>query len=219
MAEYEQDYWKQRAQREAAEAEAKAAAEVKATKEADVLAEGQKKAAKIKIGTDVALAGIKAYMRQQQINKLKAAQAADAAAMRAPVLTDKALAMASGIQSSAMRQAKAEGGRGGGGIDYERMRRAQEAGLKRGAQALTAHQEGELGRRKLVSDVATKRSEQLSKDIAAQREGIMGDAASILSDKDVVAMLGKAGKRDRTNKLAVPIEEAGRTLELEVRDN
>lgn len=193
------------------------AAENKA--EQKVLAKGQKKAAGIKIGTDVAMGGIRAILRQMQINKIKRAQEADRRAMAAPIMTDKMLAEASAIQDSMVRQAKALEARGSstgaGGIDSERMRLARDAGLKKAAMALSARQGGELKRRQILAQNAANRAQDINKRIDAQHEGIMSDATKILSDKAVVNMLGQAGKKKREGK-TTDIGTDTKSLESEV---
>lgn len=164
-----------------------------------VLTGGQKTAAGIKIGTNAGLAAIKALLRNRQAKALQKDLAASRAALQAPVLTDKALAEAKAAEDAVMRQAKAQGARGGGssGLDADRMKAAQDFALKKTAQRLTARQAGVLGQRKQIADDAKKTSELLTGTRMARDMGLIEDAGKILTDKDTVALLGQAGQRKR----------------------
>lgn len=196
----EDNYWEQKKAQEKATFDAAAQDKIKAEEAATVLAGGQKKAAHRKIATDLAMGGIKAYMRQQQIKKLREAQAADRAALLAPTITDKDLATASGLESSIMREAASKTGRGSGGIDYERMRMARDAGLRKGAQFLTSAQSSAIANKGLIAKVAADRSSEINARIDNQRVQTMGDVSNLVNDKKIVGMLGSAGVKKRDDK-------------------
>ena len=196
----EDNYWEQKKAQEKATFDAAAQDKIKAKEAATVLAGGQKKAAHRKIATDLAMGGIKAYMRQQQIKKLREAQAADRAALLAPTITDKDLATASGLESSIMREAASKTGRGSGGIDYERMRMARDAGLRKGAQFLTSAQSSAIANKGLIAKVAADRSSEINARIDNQRVQTMGDVSNLVNDKKIVGMLGSAGVKKRDDK-------------------
>ena len=193
----EDRYYDQKTAQDKATFDAAAKDKIEAAEAATVLAGGQKKAAHRKIGTDLAIGGIKAYMRQQQIKKLREAQAADAAALKAPTITDKDLATASGLESSIMREAASNTGRGSGGIDYERMRMARDAGLRKGAQFLTSAQNSAIANKGLIAKVAADRSSEINARIDNQRVETMGDVTSLVNDKKIVGMLGSSGVKKR----------------------
>lgn len=203
----EDNYWKQKKAQEKATFDAAAQDKIKAKEAATVLAGGQKKAAHRKIATDLAMGGIKAYMRQQQIKKLREAQAADRAALLAPTITDKDLATASGLESSIMREAASNTGRGSGGIDYERMRMARDAGLRKGAQSLTSAQNSAIANKGVIAKVAADRSSEINARIDNQRVQTMGDVSNLVNDKKIVGMLGSAGVKKRDDKSG-PINKA-----------
>ena len=156
----EDNYWEQKKAQEKATFDAAAQDKIEAEEAATVLAGGQKKAAHRKIATNLTLAGIQAFMRQQQINRLRKAQAADAEALKAPTITDRDLATASGLESSIMREEASKTGRGEGGIDYKRMRMARDAGLRKGAQFLTSAQSSAIANKGLIAKVAADRSSE-----------------------------------------------------------
>lgn len=208
-------YWEQKKAQEKATFDAAAQDKIKAEKAAIVLAGGQKKAARRKIATDLAMGGIKAYMRQQQIKRLREAQAADRAALLAPTITDKDLATASGLESSIVREAASNTGRGSGGIDYERMRMARDAGLRKGAQFLTSAQNSAIANKGLISKVAADRSSEINARIDNQRDQTMEDVSNLVNDKKIVNMLGKSAVKDR-GTLRDKINNAADTSKQEV---
>ena len=211
--ESEANYWVQKKAQEKATFDAAAQDKIKAKEAATVLAGGQKKAAHRKIATDLAMGGIKAYMRQQQIKKLREAQAADRAALLAPTITDKDLATASGLESSIMREAASNTGRGSGGIDYERMRMARDAGLRKGAQFLTSAQSSAIANKGLIAKVAADRSSEINARIDNQRVQTMGDVSNLVNDKKIVGMLGKSGVKKRDDRTG-PINKAAKKQEV-----
>ena len=193
----EDNYWVQRKAQEKATFDAAAQDKIEAEEAATVLAGGQKKAAHRKIATNLTLAGIQAFMRQQQINRLRKAQAADAEALKAPTITDRDLATASGLESSIMREEASKTGRGEGGIDYKRMRMARDLGLRKGAQFLTSAQNSAIAKKGVIAKVASDRSTEINNLTKDQRVETMGDVYNLVNDKTIVKMLGGSGVKDR----------------------
>lgn len=188
--------------------------EKKKAEAADVLSGGQNISAAVKIGTQSALAALKALVRDREAKRLQRDLQADRAALRAPVLTDKALAEAKAAEDAIVRQEKAKQARGGGqsGVDADRMKAARDFALKKTAQRLTARQAGVLGQRKQIAEGAAKTAERLSQTRLARDMGLIQDASKILSDEDTIKMLGEAGKRKRKKKTK-EIEEAATIAE------
>ena len=174
-----------------------------------VLSKGQLKSARIDLGMKSGLVSANIIMKQMAINRQRKAMEQQAKALTKPVLTDKALAMQASIQDSAMRQARAGAhrGTGGAGIDEYRMRAAQDLAMKKGAQALTAYQGGELGRRKVISDNLENDADNLMAMRSDRDDSIVKTAGKLITDKDVVKAFGKAGLSDREKK-ALAAKEA-----------
>tara|TARA_Y100000401_G_scaffold38880_1_gene29434 strand:+ start:21167 stop:21781 length:615 start_codon:yes stop_codon:yes gene_type:complete len=158
---------------------------------------GVAQAASIKIGTDAALAFTKFMLRQQAINRMRQQQMRDAAAISKPTLTDKDLATINTLSDAAVREAKAEMGRGGSGFDAERLRAARDKALKKAATFLSKKQEGELKKRESIAKGMRTRMGTIASAQETQRMGVVDDVGKLLANEELAASLGKLGERQR----------------------
>ena len=167
--------------------------------------EGLGKGVAIKLGTDSSLALIKYMLRQQSIQRMREQQARDAEALVKPTITDKDLAQINVITDAAVREAKATGGRGLGGLDEERIRVARDIALQNVAALLSQKQAGEIQSRATLGKTMKERSGVIGELTEAQRVGVVDDISTSLANPEVEKALGKLGEQGRkkdTKKVA-----------------
>ena len=121
----------------------------------------------------------------------------DAAAISKPTLTDKDLATINTLSDAAVREAKAEMGRGGSGFDAERLRAARDKALKKAATFLSKKQEGELKKRESIAKGMRTRMGTIASAQETQRMGVVDDVGKLLANEELAASLGKLGERQR----------------------
>ena len=159
--------------------------------------EGLGKGVAIKLGTDSSLALIKYMLRQQSIQRMREQQARDAEALVKPTITDKDLAQINVIADAAVREAKATGGRGQGGLDAERIRMARDIALQKAAALLSQKQAGEIQSRATLGKTMAERSNVIGELTEAQRVGVVDDVSTSLANPEVEKALGKLGEQKR----------------------
>ena len=167
--------------------------------------EGLGKGVAIKLGTDSSLALIKYMLRQQSIQRMREQQARDAEALVKPTITDKDLAQINVIADAAVREAKATGSRGQGGLDAERIRMARDIALQKAAALLSQKQAGEIQSRATLGKTMAERSNVIGQLTETQRVGVVDDVSTSLANPEVEKALGKLGEQGRkkdTKKVA-----------------
>ena len=159
--------------------------------------EGLATGVSIKLGTDAGLALAKYLLRQQSIQRMRDQQARDAESLVKPTITDKDLAQINVITDAAVREAKATGGRGLGGLDEERIRVARDIALQNVAALLSQKQAGEIQSRATLGKTMKERSGVIGELTEAQRVGVVDDISTSLANPEVEKALGKLGEQGR----------------------
>ena len=161
---------------------------------------GQKTAAGITAGTNLALTGIQALIQQRMINQKKKEMAALKKQILAPTLTDKALAEANVKADAVRRQGMADASRGtvgGSGIDQDRVDKINRAAMQQYAATLSGEVGAERDRRLAISDYTKKVSDDLSRAKADRDATLFGGVKDVVQDEDLVDLFGRSGKEGR----------------------
>lgn len=168
---------------------------------------GTVQGAAITISTDSALAFTKFVLRQQALKRMREQQDRDAKQLATPTLTDKDLATINVLSDAAVREAKAESGRGTSGFDAERLRAARDSALRKAAQYLSQKQSGEIASKSELGKVMRDRTDAIVGQTEARNVGLVEDLGKALANPEVAESLAKAGARDRPDDGNKPFQE------------